>query len=135
VALLKATTIPRLELNGALLLAELVSEVKSELRLINIIIPDSEIYLWSDSTIVLAWIKSKCIFQVYVSNRIAGIQDLTSPEQWSHVPTDVNRLTKLRVDSFDLSIFLVLNQCMGRLIFRTVDDHLLIIVLTEPGSG
>jgi len=46
--------------------------------------------LWSDSTIVLAWIKSKCIFQVYVSNRIAKIQDLTTPEQWNHVPTADN---------------------------------------------
>lgn len=41
----KATTIPRLELRGALLLAELISKVIKELQTLNKTIPSHDIYL------------------------------------------------------------------------------------------
>ncbi|XP_050064313.1 uncharacterized protein LOC114118967 [Aphis gossypii] len=90
VAPMKSTTIPRLELNGALLAAELARDICEELKLLNIEVAHHSVFLWSDSAIVIAWIKSKCNFQPYVSNRIARIQDISDPNQWHHVPTREN---------------------------------------------
>lgn len=82
----KNTTIPRLELSGALLATILVKKVKSSLRLQI----HSETY-WCDSTIVLGWIKmSKSKLKQYVFNRVTEITDHTEPSSWYHVPTDKN---------------------------------------------
>ena len=67
VAPIKRITIPRLELNGALILAQLLSHCKKVLDL-----PLSSVHAWTDSTIVLAWIRGNPHrFKVYVGNRIA----------------------------------------------------------------
>lgn len=90
VAPMHPTTIPRLELSGALLLAELYAEVQTELKLLSITIEPTSVYLWSDSTIVLGWIYSQSLFQVFVSNRLARIRDVTMPTQWHHISTSEN---------------------------------------------
>lgn len=57
---------------------------------LNININPNNIILWTDSTIVLAWISTEKPLKSYVSNRIAQILDITSSKQWRHVPTSSN---------------------------------------------
>lgn len=86
VAPLKLLTILRLELTAALLLAQLVEKVKSALNL-----TISKTILWTDSTIVLNWLNiSTHNLQVFVADRDTSILEITSPEDWRHVPTDYN---------------------------------------------
>ena len=50
-----------------------------------------KIFLWSDSTTVLSWIKNfKLKHKMYIGNRIAEIRDLTSLNQWNYVNTKDN---------------------------------------------
>ncbi|GFV72620.1 integrase catalytic domain-containing protein [Trichonephila clavipes] len=86
VAPTKQTTIPRLELWAAVLLAKLVHRVKQALKL-NV----TNTFLWSDSMIVLSWIRKESYqLKTFVANRIATIQEMTSSEQWRYVATEDN---------------------------------------------
>ncbi|XP_058449149.1 uncharacterized protein LOC131429118 [Malaya genurostris] len=79
-------TIPKLELCGALLLAELVTEVVRSLQ-----IHIDKTYLWCDSTIALSWIaRNPDQSKQFVSNRVTKIQALTNTMRWCHVGTNDN---------------------------------------------
>lgn len=80
---MKKVTFPRLELFGAVLLAEQIDKVLPMLR--------GEIHsdhLWTDSTVVLSWISSLAMrWNTFMANRVAHIQETTNMSDWKHVST------------------------------------------------
>lgn len=86
VAPLEPVTIPRLELNGAVLLTELMDRIATNLN-----ISKDHVYLWTDSAIVIHWLNAHASrWKTYVSHRVKEIQDIYDITHWHHVPTHDN---------------------------------------------
>ncbi|GFX36750.1 integrase catalytic domain-containing protein [Trichonephila clavipes] len=81
VAPLNCVTLPRLKLLGALVAARLASKVKKIVNLKRSCLQ----YHWTDSKIVLFWIKgNKTRCKQFVANRVNEISSLTDPHSWYH---------------------------------------------------
>lgn len=81
-------TIPRLELLSGLVLARLITHVKTA--------PEGtckidRVICWLDSEIAQWWINgTEKEYKVFVQNRVVEIRKLVDPKSWRHVPSEQN---------------------------------------------
>ena len=86
IAPLSGHTIPRLELSAAVILKKLYVESRSQLDF-----RIDRIIFWSDSTIVLCWLKkAPHLLKTFESSRVAEIQTLGDQVEWRHVRSEDN---------------------------------------------
>ncbi|XP_028168432.1 uncharacterized protein LOC114358614 [Ostrinia furnacalis] len=85
VAPLKLTSIPRLELQAAVLGCRLARTAADEYQL------KADRSLWSDSRTVLAWLRAgPRSFKPFVAHRVGEIEEDTQAKEWRWVPTKQN---------------------------------------------
>ena len=82
----KTLSVPKLELNAALLGARLARVIQTALtRTI------TERFFWTDSSTVRNWVRATAAFyQTFVSHRLGEIQTLTESSEWRFVPGKIN---------------------------------------------
>ncbi|XP_055918431.1 uncharacterized protein LOC129950523 [Eupeodes corollae] len=79
-------TIPRLELQAAVLGSRLVSHIKKEHER-----KFTRTVLWTDSATVWYWIQSEARrYKQFVANRLSEISELTNVKDWRWLPTKLN---------------------------------------------
>ena len=84
IAPIKQLTIPKLELCAAHLMATGINSLYERIKC-------NRIFAWSDSQIVLAWIKKKpSELKIFVANRIRFIQSIGCIDSWKYIQTKNN---------------------------------------------
>ncbi|XP_022827044.1 uncharacterized protein LOC111356792 [Spodoptera litura] len=85
VAPLKITSIPRLELQAAVLGTRIAAAVKEEHEI------DPPTIYWTDSKTVLTWIKrGSRSYKPFVAHRLAEIEESSKVNNWRWVPSKIN---------------------------------------------
>lgn len=83
IAPVNTITLPRLELMAALVGARLANHVLKA-------IPTDHVFMWSDSQIVLSWLKSSKTLKPFIANRLKEIKSLVTTCEWNYCPTYQN---------------------------------------------
>ncbi len=79
-------SVPKLELQGALLALRLIAYCLKEMTILI-----SCVFFWVDATTVLKWIHSSHRkFTAFVANGVSEILETTTPDQWRHIPGEMN---------------------------------------------
>ncbi|GFQ96402.1 integrase catalytic domain-containing protein [Trichonephila clavata] len=78
-------SIPKLELLAAVIGTRLVQSVKTSLNIHSI-----QTFYWTDSKVVLCWIKNSGTWKTFVHKRIKEIHSSSSKEDWYYVPSQMN---------------------------------------------
>ena len=89
VAPLKPLSIPRLELQAAVILARLMTSVKEALSPLTRSLEMKQC-MFVNNTAVLYWIKQLKEYKPFVNNRRTEILKLTSAEKWFYCKTKIN---------------------------------------------
>ena len=85
----KQISIPRLELLAATIGVKLVQIVTTAFD--NAQCPFNEIFAYSDSTTVLAWLsRNSRVWVTFVSNRVSAILEVVQRSSWYHIPSEQN---------------------------------------------
>ena len=80
VAPMKALSIPKLELQAALLATRLKDDILAALTVFI-----NHVYMWTDSTTLLQWLNSTEKIPVFVANRVGEILESTTIDEWHHI--------------------------------------------------
>ena len=82
---MKVMTVPKFELQVALPAARLKREITQAIT-----VTVNQVFVWTDSTIVLQWTNSNEKQPIFVANRVCEILEKASVDQWNHVATKDN---------------------------------------------
>lgn len=86
VAPIKLLTIPRMELCAVELACKLIRRIR-RMSMFH----DAPVYIWTDSEIVLFWLRKPCnLLKTFVANRVTKILDTVRVDQSRYIPTDQN---------------------------------------------
>ena len=86
VAPLKELTVPRLELQAAVLASRLSKTILEESRF-----KFQGVRFLTDRRVLLAWIEGESrSYKPFVSSRVAEVQTISTPSDWSHCPSNLN---------------------------------------------
>jgi thymidine kinase len=103
---IKPITIPRMELLALLIASTLAKKICEEID----ILPYQQIYIWSDSMIALAWLKTERTLPTFVKNRVNSIWKNVPKAQIQYVPTQSNpadcATRKLTIEEYKASNWL-----------------------------
>ena len=80
VALLKALSMPKVELQAALLATRLKDDILTAFT-----VCINHVYMWTDCTTVLQWLNSTEELPVFVANRVGEMLEPTTIDEWQHV--------------------------------------------------
>ncbi|XP_063534822.1 uncharacterized protein LOC134744834 [Cydia strobilella] len=94
-------TVPRAELQSALMAARLADSLQKDHRLVV-----QRRCFWSDSTTFLHWVKNDARnYKTFVANRLGAIDELTRSNEWRYVPTKLNVADIATRETYDDTLF------------------------------